>query len=237
VRRGARGRLPPDLGRGGIGFALAPTLTLVLPAPVVLALIAPLMNLSDPFVLRYFWRRWDAGQLRVLLPTMLAGVVLGAWVLSRLSPFWMEKTIAGIALIFGLSQIVLTGRGVRLMPGGAHWTVGALAGLLAGIASMLAHSAGIILGLYLVNVSLTPPVVVATGSALMVFANAVKLLGYWQLGFLTWEIVGAALLAVPLLAAGAWLGERTNRRLPRRAFELALAAIAIAGALRLLLRG
>jgi len=63
---------------GGIGFALAPTLTLVLPAPVVLALIAPLMNLSDPFVLRYFWRRWDAGQLRVLLPTMLAGVVLGA---------------------------------------------------------------------------------------------------------------------------------------------------------------
>jgi len=94
-------------------------------------------------------------------------------VLSRLSPFWMEKTIAGIALAFGLSQIVLTGRGVRLMPRGAHWSVGALAGLLAGIASMLAHSAGIILGLYLVNVSLAPPAVVATGSALMVFANAV----------------------------------------------------------------
>jgi len=38
-----------------------------------------------------------------------------------------------------------------------------------------------------------------------------------------------------VLLLGAWLGYRLNQVLPRRAFELSLLTIAIAGALRLLL--
>ena len=41
--------------------------------------------------------------------------------------------------------------------------------------------------------------------------------------------------ATPLLYLGSWLGYRLNARLPRRAFALTLVAIALAGALRLLL--
>src|SRR5687768_1567504 len=66
---------------GGIGLVLTPTLSLVLPPSVVLALIAPLMNLSDPLTLRYYWRQWDRRQLALLLPSMMAGVVLGTWAL------------------------------------------------------------------------------------------------------------------------------------------------------------
>ena len=46
----------------------------------------------------------------------------------------------------------------------------------------------------------------------------------------------AAVLVIPLLTVGAWLGVRVGRRLPRRAFELTLIGIAIVGAVRLLLR-
>ncbi|HSE04558.1 MAG TPA: hypothetical protein VLK35_10450 [Methylomirabilota bacterium] len=45
----------------------------------------------------------------------------------------------------------------------------------------------------------------------------------------------ATMAATPLLYFGSWLGYRLNARLPRRAFALTLIAIALAGAVRLLL--
>jgi uncharacterized membrane protein YfcA len=75
---------------------------------------------------------------------------------------------------------------------------------------------------------------VGTSAALVAVSNLVKLLAYWRIGFLTAPILLAAVLAIPSLAAGSWLGYRVNRWLPRRAFELAILTIAIAGALRLL---
>lgn len=222
---------------GGIGLVLTPTLSLVLPAPVVLALVAPLMNLSDPIALRYYWGQWDARQMRLLMPTALVGVALGAWALSRLPVFWIGKVIGAVALVLGVLQLVAIGRRRPAAPAPPPRSVGVAAGLLTGAASMIAHSGGVIVSLYLVRLRLPTTAILATGNAVYVFANLVKVAGYWQIGFLTGPIVLSALAASPLIVAGAWLGYRVNRRLPRRAFELAIVAIAIAGALRLLLRG
>jgi uncharacterized protein len=221
---------------GGIGLVLTPTLSLVLPPSVVLALIAPLMNLSDPLTLRYYWRQWDRRQLVLLLPAMMVGVVLGTWALSQLSEYWLGKAIGALALCFGVLQLVLIGRNQQLFSARPHWSAGAAAGVTAGVASTVAHSGGVVVSMYLMNVHLTKAAMLATGNALYIVPNVLKLAGYWSIGFLTWSIIAAAAIAVPLLFAGAWLGYRVNQRLPRRAFELALVIIAIAGALRLLLR-
>jgi len=221
---------------GGIGLVLTPTLSLALPPSLVLAMIAPLMNLSDPLALRYYWRQWDRRQLALLLPAMMAGVVVGTWALSQLSEYWLGKAIGAVALGFGVLQLVLTGRNQRLLSARPHWSAGTAAGLTAGVASTVAHSGGVVISLYLVNVHLTKTAMLATGNALYIVPNALKLAGYWSIGFLTWPIIAAAALAAPLLFAGAWLGYRVNQRLPRRAFELVLVVIAISGALRLLLR-
>lgn len=167
---------------------------------------------------------------------MLAGVVLGTWALSQLSEYWLGKSIGAVALGFGLLQLVLTGRNQRLLSARPHWSAGAAAGVTAGVASTVAHSGGVVVTMYLVNVHLTKTAMLATGNALYILPNVLKLAGYWSIGFLTWPIIAAAVLAVPWLVAGAWLGYRVNQRLPRRAFELALVLIAIAGAVRLLLR-
>jgi hypothetical protein len=53
-------------------------------------------------------------------------------------------------------------------------------------------------------------------------------------GVLTPRILGAALLAAPLLLLGLGLGYRANRVLSRQWFERALIGIAVAGSLRLL---
>lgn len=221
---------------GGIGLLLAPTLSLVLPPSAVLALIAPLMTLCDPIALRLYWGQWDAAQLRVLLPTTLVGIAGGTWALSRLSELWLARTIGLLALAFGVLQLALI-LARRQRPALHGRRAGAAAGAVAGVASVVAHSGGVVLGLYLVGAGLRQTTIVATGTVLAAVTNAMKLGSYWSLGFLTADILRVALLAVPLLVVGAGLGHRVNHRLPRRIFELALITIALSGAVRLLLRG
>lgn len=227
------GFLKTSIG-GGIGLVLTPALSLVLPVPVAVALLAPLLNLSDPLTLKLYWRQWDARQLRILLPTTLAGVVLGLWVLSRLSPFWLEKTIGAAVLAFAVVQLSLRHRERPLFGGPPAASVSAVFGLTAGIASSVAHSGGIVLGPYLIGLGLGNAAVVATANAVVAVTNLAKLGGYFTIGFLTGRILLAAVLALPLLVVGTWLGYRVNRWLPRRWFETALLALALAGSLRLL---
>ena len=228
------GLLKTSIG-GGIGLVLTPTLSLVLPAPVVIALITPLLNLSDPFTLKYYWRQWDRGLLRVLVPTVLVGVAVGTWVLSLLSPFSLKKTIGGAILVFVAIQLGVHGRGRAVFGDPPRRAVTGAVGLVAGVASTVAHSGGVVLGPYLVSLGLSNAAVVATANAVVAVSNVLKLVGYWQIGFLTGPILLASVLALPLLFLGTWLGYRVNRWLPRRWFALALIAVALAGALRLLL--
>jgi uncharacterized membrane protein YfcA len=227
------GFLKTSLG-GGIGLVLTPTLSLVLPASAVLALIGVLMILADPITLRYYWRQWDGREVAVLMPTALAGIVVGTWALAVLSEPALRRLIGAGALVFALVQLLASARRSPIAAR-ASWPTGVAVGLATGVASSVAHSGGIVLGLYLVGKALRPAAIVATSGALVAVTNVLKLGGYWHIGFLGAPIAAAALLAVPLLAFGAWLGYRVNQMLPRRAFERVVIGIAIVAALRLLL--
>jgi uncharacterized membrane protein YfcA len=219
---------------GGIGLVLTPTLSLVLPPAVVLALIAPMMTLADPITLRFYWRQWHARELTVLLPAMLAGVLAGTWVLALVSEPALRRLIGGGALAFAVVQLVVLLR-PRAPVDRVSWLAGGAVGVAAGVASSVAHSGGVIIGPYLAARRLTPAANVATAGALVAVTNLLKLAGYWHIGFLDRSILLAALLAVPLLALGSWIGFHANRRVPRRGFALLLIAIAIVGSIRLLL--
>ena len=235
---------------GGIGLVVTPILTLVLPPRTVLGLTAILLNLANPFALRFFWRRWDGPLVRVLLPTTLAGILAGGYAMSFLSDAALRRMIGLAALAGALFQLgVLAWRSTRpvpVTPFGSDPGREALAprgtlaggmavGLVSGVASVAANSGGLLVGPYLAGLGLSNASVVGTGTAVVVVADLVKVVTYGQIGFLTWQLLAVALASVPLLALGAWLGYRLNRRLPRMVVTLALIGIAIIGSLRLLL--
>ena len=220
---------------GGIGLALTPILTIVLPPQPVLAMIGLLLLLSDPISLWLYWRRWDIGEARRLVPAMLVGIGLGGWLVAGLSATSLRQAIGGAALLFGSVQLAVMLRGGTrsVAPSAAPVTVGV--GLAAGVASTVAHSGGVVLGLYLVGRPLSSAGVVATGSLAYAMSDVVKVGTYAAIGWVTPPLLLATLAATPFLYLGSWLGYRLNARLPRRAFALTLVAIALAGALRLLL--
>jgi hypothetical protein len=106
---------------------------------------------------------------------------------------------------------------------------------MSGIASVIAHSGGIIATPYLAARGLSNAQVVGTYTPIQAVANVVKIAAYWGIGFLDGRLIVISLATLPLLYAGSWLGFRVNAWLPRRVFALAMIAIAVAGSLRLLL--
>jgi uncharacterized membrane protein YfcA len=220
---------------GGIGLTLTPVLTLALPPQSVLAMIGLLLLLSDPISLWLYWQRWDLGEARRLVPAMLVGIALGGWLVAGLSATSLRQAIGGAALLFGSVQLVvmLRGRPPTAAPASRPAAVGV--GLAAGVASTVAHSGGVVLGLYLVGRPLGSAGVVATGALAYALSDVVKIGTYAAIGWVTPPLLLATAAATPFLYVGSWLGYRLNARLPRRAFALTLVAIALAGALRLLL--
>lgn len=220
---------------GGIGLTLTPFLTLFLPPSLVLAMLGLLLLATDPISLRLYWKRWDGDEARRLLPTMLVGVLLGGWLVARLSPTGLRRAIGAAALLFGLVQIVAM---LRQRPGTSPPVsppVSMSVGLAAGVASTVAHSAGVVVGLYLVRRPLTNAGIVATGTVIYTVSDVVKVATYGMIGWITPSLLLAAAAALPMLYLGSWLGYRLNARLPRRAFALALVGFAFASGLRLLL--
>jgi uncharacterized membrane protein YfcA len=101
------GLLKTSVG-GGIGLTLTPLLTLILPPSAVLGLLGCLMVLSDPISLRMYWRRWETGLLRRLIPASLVGIALGAWLLAGLSEAGLRRLIGAAALLMaGLTLVGL----------------------------------------------------------------------------------------------------------------------------------
>ena len=220
---------------GGIGLALAPVLTLVLPPQPVLAMIGLLLLLSDPISLWLYWRRWDGEEARRLVPAMLVGIVLGGWLVAGLSATSLRQAIGGAALLFGSVQLAVMLRGRTPSAAPSALPVATGVGLLAGVASTVAHSGGVVLGLYLVGRPLSSVGVVATGTLAYAMSDVVKVGTYAAIGWITPPLLLATVAATPFLYLGSWLGYRLNARLPRRAFALTVVVIALIGALRLLL--
>ena len=219
----------------GTGLVLTSTLSLVLPAPLVLGMISPLMLTSDPIAMRFYWRRWDNRQLWLLVPASMVGLFIGTWALTMLSEMWLRRTIGVIALALAVLQLAVTGRERPLFGERPHWLIGVAVGVVTGIASIVAHSGGVVSALYLLGTGLAPAPLIATVNVGYAATNLIKVALYWKIGFLTRSALYLSVLTLPVLLLGAWLGYRLNRAIPRRAFELTLLAIAIAGALRLLL--
>ena len=219
---------------GGIGVTLTPVLILFMPAPTALALIGALVILSDPITLGYFWRQWDGAQLRVLLPMSVLGVLVGVFVLAGLPERGLRRLIGAVALVLALAQLPwLLAR--RPRERNLPWALGLLIGFGSGIASAVAHSGGILVAPYLTARGLSNARVVGTYTPVQAVANVFKIAAYVGIGFLDLRLSVIALVMVPLLYAGCWVGFRVNAWLPRRAFGLAMILIAVVGSVRLLM--
>ena len=214
-------------GIGG-GVLMTPLFILLLPPKFAIGLLAPLMLLISGTGVRQYWGQWSVHSILVLLPSSLAGIWVGTYLLAEIPAAAVTKTVGVLAIGFGIIQFLIIDRPDwrdRLRPG-TYQGVGL--GFASGIITALAHSGGIIFSFYLLPHSRTKEIFVSTTVFLFFTSGIVKVGTYAYYGILTFPIFLLSLTLVPALICGSIAGKRLNRLIPNKLF-LRLVCVLVAG--------
>lgn len=217
---------------GGYGLLGIPLLSLVMDPVTAGALLAPMFVAMDLFALRY-WRpnTRSKPEVTILIPAMIAGIAMGFVLLGQLNPHLVGALVGIISLAFTAAWLVGGARTI-VRPRSSTRAIGA--GLASGVTTMIAHSGGPPVSMYLLSLGLEKQSYAGTISIVFTAGNAVKLLPWLLLarpGPDFWPLV---LVAIPAVPFGVWLGWRLHQRISHAQLERACYALLTLTALKLL---
>jgi len=224
-------------GAFGGGFAIVgiPLLSLAMDPIAAGALLAPLFVVMDLTALR-FWRpnTWSRVDLAVLLPALVVGVGLGYFVLRDLDRHAVEIVMGVVTLVFAA---------LRFLDGGeikqqSRSTIKAtFAGLSSGVTTMVAHSGGPPLAIYLLPLGMSKALYAGTTSLFFTVGNLLKAGPWLVLATPSRSLWVLMALCVPAVPVGVWAGWRLHERLDQRALYRLCYAILVVTAAKLLWDG
>lgn len=233
------------LGAVGIGFSKSGFAGVSLLHVVIFAsifgartstgILLPLLIVGDVCSVLAFGKGAQWKHFLRLLPPALVGVVLGTWLMSRLSESTFKPLVGLIILILAVWQIYRIWRPNTLqnLPHSRAfaWSLG----LLAGVTTMLANAAGPVVALYLLAVALPKLQFVGTSAWLFLIINSFKVpFSYFALDLINLESLWINLVLVPAVPTGLVLGSWCVKRINQTVFNALLLAFTVVASMRLI---
>jgi hypothetical protein len=227
---------------GSIGILAVPVMVLACgrQTGLALGLLLPMLLAADYVAVAMWWRQWDARVVLRLVPGAVVGIgaswaalwLLRRWdarVSEQLTDQVLKLGIGAITLFFVGLQVAGAMRGrrfeVRLT-----WPTIFAAGAAAGVTSTIAHAAGPIVAMYALALGLSKERYVASIALVFWVLNHLKLPAYFHLNMINTDALGATVLLLPAITAGAVAGLLLHRRLDERRFAgVVYALLALAG--------
>jgi uncharacterized protein len=220
---------------GGLAIIGIPVLSLVMDPITAGALLAPLFVLMDAVAL-YYWRpkTWSRIDLMLLVPALALGTGLGFLLMKVVDQHTFAIIIAFITLIFtglwfrGGGEIVQRPRSkVKAL----------VAGTASGVTSMVAHSGGPPVAMYLLPLGLSKAVYAGTSSSFFAAGNLMKAAPWLMLAKPTAELWTLMLWCLPLIPLGVWSGYRLHEKLDQKQLYRLCYALLTVTAVKLLWDG
>jgi uncharacterized protein len=221
------------LGVSGFGSALTivPLLALRWPLFTVVPLVLLLDLPATLLLTRLNAKQIDWRELALLVPGLIAGAALGAWLAHWTAQPWALALLG--AYVIG---VALRGLFVRAAPARASARWAPLAGAAAGVVESLFGTSGPLIVAWLARRFDDGTVLRANVPPALAAVTCCALVGMAVTGQLAQPLLWGALpVAICVALAGTALGHRVGARLPARlAARLIFALLALAGAAMLL---
>jgi len=225
------------LNKGGLtGLGVLPVLffALVLHPRESTGFILPLLIVGDSCAAWVYCRVVNWSVFWKLLPPTLIGVVMGYFLMGRISENAYGPLIGWIILSLIALQFLRSTMGEKLDHVFESHAFGLVMGVLAGVSTMLANSAGPVTTLYFISVGLTKWNLIGTSSWFFFVLNLYKIPFSAQLGLTNATSLTLALLLAPLVMTGFFCGRHIAGVIPQKIFNLFLLLCTAIGALRLI---
>lgn len=227
------------VSKGGFGSAVGglgvPLMALAISPPQAAAILLPVLCLMDLVGFRVYYRKWDASNLRIMVPGALVGIAIGALTFGVFEEDSIRIMLGAIAVAMALNNWFGLAR--KQEPAGISEVKGTFWAGVSGFTSFVAHAGGPPVMVYLLPQRLDKVKFVATVNLFFMIVNVVKLVPYALLGQLSSANLLTSLLLAPLAPVGVWLGLWMQRRVNHEWFyRITYACLCLTG-LQLIYQG
>jgi uncharacterized protein len=196
------------ISKGGFGSAVGglgvPLMALAISPPQAAAILLPILCLMDLVGFRVYYKKWDAPNLRIMIPGALIGIAVGTLTFGVFKEDSIRIMLGAIAVLFTLNNWF--GFAKKQEPASRSAIKGTFWSGVSGFTSFVAHAGGPPVMVYMLPQRLDKVTFVATVNLFFMIVNAVKLVPYAWLGQLTSANLLTSLFLSPLAPAGVWLG-------------------------------
>jgi uncharacterized membrane protein YfcA len=223
-------------GSAGFGGVTVPLLALIISLKTLAPTVAFLGLISSLVILRNDWRHVVWRDLWPILPWCGAGVAAGLYFFKTLDARTLGQALGGFILFYGGYSLWTTFRRPRPLRLPVR-AVTPLAGTVAGfVGTIFGSNAGAFFAIYLDLLQHAKTEFRATVAAILLALGILRVSGYVAIGAYGRDALIACAAAVPLMAFGAFLGNRIHASLDQLRFQRLVAAIMIASGVPLVLR-
>jgi uncharacterized protein len=195
----------------GLGVMALPLMSLFVPPLQAAAILLPTVLAQDALTIWTYRHDWSAWNLKIMIPSMALGIVIGSLFAASLSPAHIRLAIGIIAGVFVLRHWLSTR--FNLMATHSNTVTGVVFGAIGGFTTLLANAGGPAWQMHLLPQRLDKYAYAGTLTMLFAASNLMKIPAYGALGQLTFDnlAIGAVLLPAAMIAnyVGLWLVRRT----------------------------
>jgi uncharacterized membrane protein YfcA len=225
--------------RGSTGFGAAaamPLLALVIPLKVLIPAWT-LIGLTAGVTLLGRDRAHIAwGAMGRLWLSGLIGIAIGLYVFTALDGRTLAQGLGGLILLYGLYSLWLTTRPQTRWQASPR-VVAPIAGALGGaVGTTFGTMASVFFAIYFDVIHMAKENFRASMSAILVALGVLRGAGYWAVGEYTRDVLITVAIAMPMMLAGIFIGNRIHTGLSDLAFRRLVGGALMASGAALLLK-
>ncbi|MDG5789381.1 sulfite exporter TauE/SafE family protein [Evansella sp. AB-P1] len=217
----------------GAGAILTPVLSYFLSPTVAVALITPILLVTNIDGVRNYWKEWNTDIVVRIIPYAVVGTLLGIGVLTFIDGDIIKKIIGALALFYATWKMtsILSGKFKGNFNSMNISWFQRIGGAMLGVIGAIANAGGIVLTVILNQCKLPKRQFMGTLMLLLAILDFIKLSSFITLGALEFEYWRLVLFSLPLVILGGVFGNLLNKKITQIKFEVAVnVLIMISGA-------
>ena len=208
------------IAKSGLGGSIAlisiPLMTVVMPLGQALAIILPILILSDFIAVYRFRKEFDPEILKLIVPFAAVGIFIGSITFSYFSEDLLKFILGLMGFLFS-SHYFLFKRN-EITPAKKTFLKGSICSTIAGFTSFCVHAGGTPTSIYLLPLRLKKNIYVGTRVIFFTFVNLIKFPFYIHLSMVTFESFKQSLILFPLSVLGILIGYQILKHIEESLF-------------------
>lgn len=194
----------------GFGSLAVPLMALAVTVPQAVAILMPVLLLTDLMGLAVFRKKFDKPLLAFLIPFGLVGTLIGALLFKVLDARVVAGVVGLCTLLFLAQRLLFPPRADSRPP--PRW-LGAVLTVTSGFTSFVAHAGSPPISAYVIPLRLPPSTFAATMAIFFFVINLAKWIPYTWLGLFSGSALLTSLVLLPVAPIGVWVGVRLAKRI------------------------